>query len=90
MNSSLFKMLPTSYSLTNHIYLILKKEDLALDNLQELKCHKTQSNQTRTLIYLTPKWTLIGTSTLSQSEPESNGNEEVLHIPQVSGLEPHH
>ena len=35
------KLLPTNYSFTNHIYLIhMNKQDLALDNLQELKCHK--------------------------------------------------
>ena len=37
------------YKLTkpNHIYLIYKyKEDLALNNLQWLICHKTQLNQT--------------------------------------------
>ena len=32
--------------------------------------------------------TLIGTTTLAQSEPGSNGNEGVLH--KAPGLEPHH
>ena len=46
MNSNLFEMLPTNYSLTNHIYLIyVYKEDLALNNLQGLICHKTKPNQ---------------------------------------------
>ena len=31
---------------------------------------------------------LTCTTTLSQSEPESNGNKGVLHIPQSSGTEP--
>ena len=35
-------------------------------------------------------WTLTGTATLGQSEPESNGNESVLHIPQTSKMESHH
>ena len=35
---------------TNHIYLIyMYKEDLALNNLQWLICHKTQQNQ---IIYI--------------------------------------
>ena len=35
---------------TNHIYLIyMYKEDLALNNLQWLICHKTQPNQ---IIYI--------------------------------------
>ena len=35
-------------------------------------------------IYLTHKWDLNRTTILSQSGPESNGNEEVLHTPQIS------
>ena len=34
--------------------------------------------------------TLTGTTTPGQSEPESNGNEGVLHIPQTLEMEPHH
>ena len=34
--------------------------------------------------------TLTGTTTLSQSEPENNGNEELLHIPQTPIFEPQH
>ena len=46
MSSSLFKTLPTNYSLTDHIYLVyMQKEDLALNYLQWLICHKTQPNQ---------------------------------------------
>ena len=30
MDSSLFKMLPTSYSFTNHIYIYIYKQELAL------------------------------------------------------------
>ena len=38
---------------TNHIYLIyMYKEDLALNNLQWLICHKTQQNQIIYLIYM--------------------------------------
>ena len=33
---------------------------------------------------------LTGISTSGQSGPESNGNEGVLHIPQVLKLEPHY
>ena len=42
MSSGLFKMLPTNYSFTNHIYLITYKWDLALNNLQVLVYHKSQ------------------------------------------------
>ena len=38
------KMLPTNYSLRNHMYLIYKKY-LELDNQQGLICHKRQPNQ---------------------------------------------
>ena len=34
--------------------------------------------------YLTQIWYLIGSSSPGQSEPGSNGNEGVLHIPQNS------
>ena len=41
---------------TNHIYLIyLSKQDLALNNLQWLICHKTQPNQTLYLINMYKK-----------------------------------
>ena len=40
MSSGLLK----NYRFTNHIYMY--KEDLALNNLQWLICHKTQPNQT--------------------------------------------
>ena len=33
--------------------------------------------------------TLTGSTTLNQSGPESNGNEEALHIPQIPRLKPH-
>ena len=47
MSYGLFKMLPTNYSFTNHIYLTcvcvcVYKLDLALNNLQGLICHKIQ------------------------------------------------
>ena len=32
----------------------------------------------------------IGTTILGHNGPESNGKEEVLHIPQTPELEPHH
>ena len=36
-------MFPTDYLFTNHINLIyMNKQDLALNNLEELICHKTQ------------------------------------------------
>ena len=35
-------------------------------------------------------WTPTGTTTPGPSEPESNDNEGVLHIPQTSRLESHH
>ena len=42
MNFDLFRMLPTNYSFKNHLYLIHPyKEDLTLNNLQSLICHKT-------------------------------------------------
>ena len=31
------------------------------------------------------KWDLTGTTTTSQNVPGSNGNEELLHTPQISG-----
>ena len=51
MRSVLFKMLPTNYLFTNHIYIYIYiyiyEQDLILSNLQELICHKTQpTNQT--------------------------------------------
>ena len=45
MSFSLFKMLPTNSSFTNHmysIYIYLYKQDLTENNLQGLICHKTQ------------------------------------------------
>ena len=46
MSSDLFKMLPTNNLFTNHMYIwresCVYKEDLALNNLQGLICHKTQ------------------------------------------------
>ena len=36
-------MLPTNYSLRNHIY----KQDMGLNNYQGLIYHKTQPNQTK-------------------------------------------
>ena len=39
--------MPLNPNKENHIYLIhMYKEDLALNNLQWLICHKTKSNQT--------------------------------------------
>ena len=46
ISSCLFKMLPINYLFTNHIYLIytyIYEQDLALNNLQRLKCHKRQT-----------------------------------------------
>ena len=41
--------------------------------------------------YLTPiDETITSTATLSQSGPESNGNERVLNIPQTTGLGLHY
>ena len=43
MRSGLVKMLPTKYSVPNHIYLIYTyKEDLAANNYQGCICHKIQ------------------------------------------------
>ena len=43
-------MLPTNYSFTNHIYLIyMHKQDLALNNVQELICYKTQPTSLETI-----------------------------------------
>ena len=39
MRPGSFKMLSTNYAFTNHIIYI--KQDLALNNLQELTCQKT-------------------------------------------------
>ena len=42
---------------TNHIYLIyMYEQELALNNLQGLICHKTQTNQTITLSVTPKKW----------------------------------
>ena len=47
----LLKMLPTNYSFTNPIYLIyMYKEDLTLNNLQRLICHKTTNQPTAVFI----------------------------------------
>ena len=46
------------------------KQDLVLNNLQWLICHKTKPNQT-------------GTTTSGQSGPESNGNEEEVYTSQI-------
>ena len=51
MISGSFKNKVTNYSLTNHIY----KQDLALNNLQELRCHTTQPNETQPNYYLGPE-----------------------------------
>ena len=37
-------MLPTNYSLINHIHMYMYKHDLALNDPQGLICHKTQPN----------------------------------------------
>ena len=43
MSSDLFKNVTYNYSFTTHIYLMyMHKQDLALNNLQELICYKTQ------------------------------------------------
>ena len=39
--------------------------------------------------YLTHIGALTGTTTPSQNEPESNGNEGAFHIPQTLRMEPH-
>ena len=44
MSSVLLKMLPTNYSLTNHIYMMyMSKQNLASNNPQGLICHKTST-----------------------------------------------
>ena len=46
-------MLPANYLLTNYIYIYIYIYDLALNNPQELICHKTQlSNQSCQVNYL--------------------------------------
>ena len=51
MSSGLFKMLSIKYLLTNHIYLIyMYKQDMALNNLQGLICHKTQPINLNTML----------------------------------------
>ena len=51
MNSGWFKILSTCYSFTNHIDLIyMDKQDLALNKLQGLICHKTQQTNQPTFI----------------------------------------
>ena len=42
-------MLPTIYSLTNHIYDI-NKQDLTFNNSHGLICYKTQPNQTKPIL----------------------------------------
>ncbi len=43
--------MPLNLTKPNHIYLIyMYKEDLALNNLQWLICHKTQPNPTQSYI----------------------------------------
>ena len=49
--------------------------NLALNNLQSLICHKTQT---------TPN--LSGATILGQSGPGSDGNKEILRIPQSSSI----
>ena len=45
MSSGLFKMLNKNYVFINHIFdMNIYKQDLALNNLQRLICHKTQPN----------------------------------------------
>ena len=52
MSSGLFKMLPTNYSFRNHIYLIyLYEQDLTINNLQELICHKTHPTNQPKFLY---------------------------------------
>ena len=42
MNSRLFKILPTIYSFTDHVYMLcVCKQELALNNQQGLICRKT-------------------------------------------------
>ena len=44
MSSGLFKMLPTNYLFTNHMFNIyMYKQDLALNNQQGLICYKALS-----------------------------------------------
>ena len=42
MNSDLLKMFPTNYSFTNRECMCVCEQDLALNNLQGLICHKTK------------------------------------------------
>ena len=43
LNNGSYKLFPVNKSFTNHIYLTcMYKQDLALNNLQELLCRKTQ------------------------------------------------
>ena len=53
MSSGLFKMLASNYSYTNNIYIIyVYKQDLTLNNLQGLICHKTQLTITKFFLNL--------------------------------------
>ena len=46
MSTCLFDMLPTKYSFLKFIYLMyMHKQDLALNNLQLLICHKIQTTK---------------------------------------------
>ena len=47
---------------------------------------KTVNSQTHGLVLFDPKTGLSGATTPGQSEPGSNGNEGVLHIPQSSSI----
>ena len=70
--------------------IICIKMDLALNNLQGLICHETQTTNHSIVEFLNSSilfhGTLIGTTTPDQSRPESNGCEEVLRIPQCSSI----
>ena len=67
---------------TNHLYLIyMYKQNLALNNLKWLICHKT--SQTKLI-----EKTLTGITTLIKDGPGSNGSEDVLHTPQITRASP--
>ena len=54
MSSGLSKMLPTNYSFINYIFNMYK-QNLALNNLLGLLCHKNQHNKYKTINFITTK-----------------------------------
>ena len=74
--------------------IICIKMDLALNNLQRLICHKTQTTKPTikhsistlfSSIWLVDR-TLTGATIPGQSKCWSDGNEEVIRIPQSSSI----